>query len=163
MYTIILFAVLGCYCGIRMLGADRGERILAGFFLGLIGAAIGVLMAGLIATFVPSITVLDNETELVALKDNLSVEGSFFLGSGSFGEEMKYYYCVNTDWGYKVKSIDADRAYIRETTTEKPSKKVYGSVPTGQFASFALCLDDNKTVFCVPPGSVLKNHKIDLE
>jgi hypothetical protein len=86
MITIILGLVLGVIIG-RKLSIDS----LGLFVGGLIGALIGFLIAGLIiGPSIPSTYELEEKIELVALKDNTAIRGSFFLACGSFGEE--YYY-----------------------------------------------------------------------
>lgn len=46
--------------------------------------------------------------DIVALKDDSSMSGSFFLGSGYIGEREYYVYCADTQHGYKVDKLAAD-------------------------------------------------------
>lgn len=54
------------------------------------------------------------ENDIVLLKDNVSVDGHFFLGTGYVGSNMKYFfYCIDED-GYYLRSVGTYNTRIIE-------------------------------------------------
>jgi hypothetical protein len=109
--------------------------------------------------------------ELLSLKDNGSVGGSFFLGCGSINSEMRYY-CYVKDGKYSVaETYRISGTYILEDDSETPRIEViklkYKPItkPWIHFRreEFKRDFTPTKTVFIIPEGSLLKDFQLDAE
>lgn len=89
----------------------RGEKRLAIFMVCLLTFAIDSLAWAIYSTNVIETTQSPEivaSVDLVALQDNSSAAGSFFLGSGSLSNNNYYAFYYETDHGYKYETIDAE-------------------------------------------------------
>lgn len=102
------------------------------------------------------------DTDIYALQDNLTTEGSFFLGSGHINDELKYFYVKETDVGYTVCNVDADDSYIRYTTDRCHIERQTYEFTNGFVKLIALPMSD-RYIFHIPDGSILNNYAIDLK
>lgn len=71
--------------------------------------------------------------EIISLKDTSALDGSFFLGCGSVGEDEWYVYYTETEYGYKKNKVSADSSarpvYLKYTSEgESPRIDEYGWV-----------------------------------
>lgn len=125
-----------------------------------------------------------------ALSLNESTEGSFFLGCGTVNQEAIYYYMQDTENGFKLQSVDADSAYIKEldnneapylqidTFTDSwiatqpttlfwydPLYLLFGAAPGKSFVSGpSEAFRGNTTyTFYVPKGSIKQNYNFDSQ
>ena len=71
--------------------------------------------------------------EIISLRDTSALDGNFFLGCGSVGEDEWYVYYTETEYGYKKNKVSADNSarpvylkYISEG--ESPRIDEYGWV-----------------------------------
>ena len=100
-----------------------------------------------------------NSTEIVALQDNSSVSGSFFLGSGSVDNTDYYVFYINTETGYKREKLNADSqsnpVYIKYITSdnEVPHIDSYGINTRKTLAA-------NPRWFSVYASLIHKEHKV---
>lgn len=106
---------------------------------------------------------LEWSKNIIALKDNSSASGSFFIGSGYVNDELYYYYVSEGKHGYEMKKLEADQCYIIydnnvhsiEFWEAKSFKnKAYNifAIPTERYY-----------VFRVPEGSITNEFAVDLE
>lgn len=107
-------------------------------------------------------------TEIVNLQDNSSVNGSFFLGSGSINEESYYVYYYKTDDGfYKLGKTKTDNAKIKITNeTPRKVKKIKCITPGNLFEKYFIILPTSLTHsvhFEIPPGSIKENYNLDAK
>ena len=139
---------------------------------GSAGLAIMFFLVGILVAFILSAVWEDapveittsTDYEIVALQDNLGLQGQFFLGSGYIDNELSYAYMRYVDGcGYKAETVDASNAYI-EFTDEQP----YVSLVTYQFKDqwrnyFTIPYNYEDIFFYIPEGSILQNYNIDLK
>ena len=103
------------------------------------------------------------DVEIYALQDNITTEGSFFLGSGHIDDELKYFYVEETDLGYTIKHVDADDTYIQYTDGRCHLEK-HTYTYDGWFAqAVTMPLFGDRYVFYIPEGSVINNYSVDLK
>ena len=161
----VLF-VLSAVITVRM--AEDPDEIIGGIAMGFFSAMAFVAIGSMIVSGVlPKQYYEHSRTELVALKDNTGISGSFFLGSGNINSTMKYYYLVNSEFGLEMRSVEAGVARIQEKDDESPHlrimKKQYAD-PWIRGKIWNLCpARENIYVFVIPPDSVLRDYRVDLE
>lgn len=102
------------------------------------------------------------DIDIYALQDNLTTEGSFFLGSGHIDDELKYFYVKETDVGYTVCNVDADDSYIRYTNDRCHIEKQTYEFTNKFVAAIAIPMSD-RYIFHIPDGSILNNYAVDLK
>jgi hypothetical protein len=103
------------------------------------------------------------DTDIYALQDNITTEGSFFLGSGHIDDELKYFYVKETDIGYTVCNVDADQSYIRYTDDRCHIEKQTCAF-TNEFVNWiAFPFNDTRYIFHIPDGSIMNNYVVDLK
>lgn len=105
--------------------------------------------------------------ELVAVKDNSSINGSFFLGNGTINEDQYYYYLTETSKGIVQQKINIDKnivylRYIKEGETPRLEEQ------TTRCESDVLYFLSSWTTkteyyFYIPEGSITNDFVIDLE
>lgn len=133
--------------------------------LSLLASFIGAMIIGAIFYTPERIEVGTQTTsEIYALADNSGIEGSFFLGSGSIDEEMKYVYVVEVEGkGYKMHTIDADSAYVQYYDgTPKMVETTYW-FKSELLNFFGICPSGTEYIFYIPEGSITNSYVIDLE
>ena len=81
--------------------------------------------------------------DIMSIRRESEMEGSFFLGSGTIKDVQYYFYYQQTSLGVKLGKVEATRSYVIETDEKTPSvweikeKNSYGKpyntiyVPTG--------------------------------
>ena len=102
------------------------------------------------------------DVDIYALQDNLTTEGSFFLGSGHIDNELKYFYVKETDVGYTVCNVDADDSYIRYTTDRCHIERQTYEFTNGFVKLIAFPISD-RYIFHIPDGSIINNYAVDLK
>lgn len=119
-----------------------------------------------------------NTYDLVAIKDNTSINGSihgskYLFGGSIYGEinsSMSYSYMIKTDQGLKMCTLPCNSCYIVETDTDRPKvvikSKVEYKVKSNFYKDWLLVddyTDTNQTaVFYIPTGSIEYEYNIDL-
>ncbi|MFW6030090.1 MAG: hypothetical protein ACOCRO_07525 [Halanaerobiales bacterium] len=98
------------YCNYEGIFTGLGS----GFLIGLL--IILILISGIAF---PTKYVVTNKQPIYALDGTNSIEGSFFLGTGSVNSSMKYYYLVKEDGGYSVESVPSNRVVIYYSNTPR--------------------------------------------
>lgn len=63
---------------------------------------------------------IDKQAELVALSNQMSIQGQFFLGTGRVDGKMKYTYIKKLDQGVKLKSADAEDYIVKQKEGANP-------------------------------------------
>lgn len=100
------------------------------------------------------------------LQDGSEIEGSFFLGIGGIGENMKYtFYGEDSPGIYELKTIDAEDAKVTFTdrdpyytfTCYRDTTSVWLSVFSDDWC------DDEDITFHVPEGSIKQQYKLDAK
>lgn len=157
-----VFFIWGIVSAIRERDADNF------FFIGLLGAlASGVCVAivtAIVGACIPSSEIVYEETvtPIVALEDNVASNDTFFLGTGAVKDDVRYYYMIETERGYKLQNVAASKAYIKYDTNPRiviengcGFKHWYNNI-------WALPVHTHVTIY-VPEGTILNNYNIDLK
>lgn len=169
MLWIILGAVIGLVFGIKIAIDNYCD-----FWEGVGYAVMGIILGVAIGTMVMILSsiVTDccaektyytvQDTDIHALQDNLATEGNFFLGSGHVNEELKYFYVKETDAGYTICNIDADKAYI-QYTSDRCHLVRQSYTYNNWFVSLIAIPFQDRYIFYIPEGSIVTNYSIDLK
>jgi hypothetical protein len=116
-------------------------------------------------------TVILEEVEIIALKDQSNIDGEIFLGSGHIQENLAYVFMMKTEEGFVSDQVEIDRdnpesVIVVESDFERPrivktqkelEPKVAAIVPWLSVEEF-----DQKTIIYVPVGTVDRSFAIDL-
>lgn len=156
--SIIYYREIGCDY------IDFFSAILAAIIFGLFGAFIGAL----IAVIIPGKMIEQKETvQIVAIQDNITMNGSFFLGSGQIDGEMKYMYYYKSDNNtYKFGDIDADICSISYDSIDPRIVLTYEIKDENAFINnFTLTHKPRlvKATIYIPEGSLVSNYNLDLK
>jgi hypothetical protein len=164
MYTIILFALIG----LLFFPILNKEFDWDDFGLYFIFSVLGAFSGFIIAVALPVKYEKSSWSEkVVSLKDNTSVNGSFFLGFGQINSTMKYvYYQQNPDSTYQMWQANYYDAVIRYTSGEpkiiindyRKSKSIWNK--------FAVDINDESRqtyIFEVPQWSIKNSYELDVQ
>lgn len=106
----------------------------------------------------------DKVVKLESLKDNSTMSGSFFLGSGYLQGRMQYTYYVKENDGFKLEQIDAASATIKYTEDEPRIVTTWFRSKNFWEWGFDLFPPSPKTrVIYVPEGSIKNVYTLDAE
>lgn len=107
---------------------------------------------------------LCNEYQLQALNDNVGVGGQFYLGTGTFSDEPKYYVMIKSDTGYKMETYKINEATLIYTQAEPRIEQyeLYFTNPWVRFFCGDTSVNDYYKIY-VPEGSILNTYQVDLE
>lgn len=138
------------------------------WFISILGSlacgALTLIVATLIGTGISSNEIIYEETvmPIVALEDNMTSSGTFFLGTGTVKSDVHYYFMTETEHGYKLQNIAASKAYIKYDTEPRiviengsEFKHWYNNI-------WAFPVSTHYTIY-VPEGTILNNYNIDLK
>lgn len=141
----------------------------------LFGLVVGILSAilALLVTFVLGCGVVGccdtewvetNTTEIVALSDNVGLEGQIYLRRGYIKDKLSYYYIIDTEFGLKADSVSADKCYIKYTN-DKPYIVTYKETVKNDFVRWVFGdISNTQYTIYLPEGSVITDYyEIDLE
>ena len=102
---------------------------------------------------------------IVSLKDSSSIEGHFFLGSGSIKDKTYYvYYKKLSDTQFQMDKIETEGCIIEENSSVEPNvyfEAVYYSCPSwlAPFGEFRMA-DRNRKII-VPKGTIIRQFKLE--
>ena len=105
---------------------------------------------------------IESSHNIVALKDNPDVTGSFFLFSGYEEEELYYYYAEETELGIKTKKVNADDVYIIYDNEPRIEEYYAKKFKHWWHYIYAFPSDYYYKIY-VPDGTVTTDFEIDLE
>lgn len=127
---------------------------------------ISMLGAGVMSVWADTEWVETNQVEVMAVADNVGIEGQVYLYRGYIEDTLSYYYIAETEFGLKTFSANADDSYINYTN-KRPYVIVYEEKYTNEFLSWMFFTDSTgaqRYVFYLPEGSVITDsYEIDLE
>jgi hypothetical protein len=134
----------------------------------LIGVFVGVMLllcsSIICAPLVETEHVKVKTTEIVALKDNNELSGSFFLGSGCVDENTRYYYMENTERGKRMRDISAENAYLNESNSETPRIETYQSEWKNKaWNLIAFPSEGGYYKIYIPENSIITDFEVDME
>ena len=172
MWTVYILVGLTGLLAIRgMLRHDKDDySINSVSFWKLTVVTIGVMsfvfiISLIIALIIPCKTYMaKHEYKIIALQDNASVEGNFFLGIGSVNGTMKYFMYV--DYGDHVKMETLSTSCTKIKYSNKPYLEIQqrSKVPRAFRNNFALLFNDHEefTIY-VPYGTIKQNFTLDAK
>tara|TARA_R110000744_G_scaffold378044_1_gene493705 strand:+ start:547 stop:1062 length:516 start_codon:yes stop_codon:yes gene_type:complete len=171
MYTIILFALIGFCIFIitELIDYKKGYGLDIDFSLCFFTSFIFVFIGLIIAIALPvKYEESSWDEEIVSLKDNTSISGNFFLGSGMINGTMRYvYYQKNQDETYKMWQTEYYRASIRYTNNTPKIVIIDKRESKSLWNKFALDPLNNESyqnyIFEVPKGSIEKDYNLDAQ
>ena len=138
---------------------------LGGEFLSIVfSCLITIVAGGFVGLFFEPVSYTQTEIPLIALKDNSTIDGSFFLGCGSVESETQYSYAIDTEFGIEIKTLSADEKiyfkYDEGTPALITSKPVYSTLAEW----ISMPFDSIIYTFRIPnKGSIINEYEIDLE
>ena len=121
-----VFLVCGVLVALVSIGENRGWFWCDTSGLGVVGLIFGIMaLISLICcvSLYPSYATSYNILlyEIVSIRNEDSIEGSFFLGSGTLNDKT-YYVCYSkTNKGYKLEKLETDKSYVIEDNDKTPS------------------------------------------
>jgi hypothetical protein len=146
---------------------DLADKIAYSFIALLVSVIaatlVWLLSSGIVSTCVEIKYDKVSDTQIIALKDNQNVSGSFYIMGGYVDEELYYYYATETEFGYKTEKISSDNTYIKYTN-EKPHIEKY----SGDFANdiwywLATPLVSDRYIIYCPENTITTEYVVDLE
>ena len=144
--------------------------IIDGFFTWLNFTFFGVLISMVIASFIGicvedhNVGTLVQKTNIVALKDNIDIEGNKFLLHTNIDSEIYYYYLKDTRYGYLMDKIPAKTTYVRcDSNNYRIEEYGYYGFDNNIFWWFALPMRDREYIVYIPEQSIVYDYEIDLE
>lgn len=158
---LLIFVILGIIISYKCEGDldNIWFGAIVGMLLGLIPSVFigGIISIQLFGTIPLECSYSQN---LVALKDNSSISGSFFLGYGDINSEMNYVYAVESEKGITTVTIDQDKYKVYIKYTDGQPYVEYWDAPEDLWR---LSAEYPYYVFYIPNGSVINAYEIDLE
>ena len=165
---VLIGVIYGIYEGWDFWG-KVGSSLFFSFLIGMIGLSLGVgvgLIGGLCCDTTTGPITVQETTQLIAMKDNIGIEGYHFLTSGYVEDELKYYYIYEDGQrGMTTGNVKADRAYIKYIAEGKtPYMEKWEQTTANKVADWLFMPDETYYTFYLPEGSVIENYySVDLE
>lgn len=159
MLTILLCAFLGLIIGV-VLDIFVFEYVECKLLFICGFALIGVFIAGIVGSSLDY--EIKTETEYIySLKDSSSVDGDFFLGSGSVNDNLEYRYFIKSDDNSLIyDSISADKVQIK--FDDLPRIEKYKNV--SKYSAWVIVPScEKKDTLFIPKNSVIQDISVDLE
>ncbi|MDO4966753.1 MAG: hypothetical protein Q4E51_08615 [Lachnospiraceae bacterium] len=144
-------------------GLPDGDQVFGAIVSVIITFIISFLIF-MIASVIPGEGhVLDVKSKnLYALQDNVDINGSYFLGCGSTGRNLEYYYVYMTeDGGYKTDKISAENITVYYTDEDYRIDTVYFEFDNIVHRFLGAGYTEYRAY--IPRGSILQNYLIDLQ
>ena len=144
---------------------DFGEKMIFIFFDLMAAFVVAIILTFTCGIFIPESQkelYIVQEQNIYSLKDNLGIEGKFVLGCGNIESELKYYFMIKEDFGYKVENASMDETNISEVDTV-PRYIIYGKQYKNKFLCLIAIDSFEKNVLEVPKGTIKIDYKVDLE
>lgn len=163
--VIIVFVVFFIYGIVFSIRERDWEYVwLISIAASLLCGALTLIITAIVGTCISSSEIVYEETvtPIVALEDNVTSRGQFFLGTGTSKSDVYYYYMIDTERGYVMQNIKASNAYIKYDANPRiviengcGFKHWYNNI-------WAFPISTRYTIY-VPEGTILNNYNIDLK
>lgn len=147
---------------------DFFDKIMISFLtLGCTALVVGVfcfILLGLSSAFAESSYIKTSESKIIALQDNSSAVGSFFLGSGIVEGSMQYTYMTKENEEMQMHTLKIDEAtliYSSEPRIEK-YEKIFDSKVI-RFLFGRQPIGDTVYKLYIPEGTVKESYNVDLK
>lgn len=163
MYIILIVLALFVIGGACLAYYDEFiDAIFGGLMGGLVGLIPSFIIGGIISILIfgTAPCELQYQQNLVAMKDNTAITGSFFLGTGHIDSKMNYVYAVETDKGIMTKTLEqkSNTVYIQYTDGQ-PYMEYWAGTSDG----WRMPETSAYYIFYLPEGTVINTFEIDLE
>lgn len=169
MYTIIICAVIFSAMAAILFLSERWMEDFIDFLLVSIGVTlaflIGAAVGFAISLCLPKDYVYEKATfELESIKDNSSISGSFFLGSGNINGTMSYaFYYKNSDNEYRLQTVQSDKAVIIYTDSIPVLEEYTLRMVKNNWSILGMYDGRKEYKFKIPPGSIKNSFNLDSE
>lgn len=164
--TVAVFAITLIGFGVSYGYGDFEDFIFA-FIQAVIYSVVVFFIVGFGGIFPSSSPVKHSETEITALKDNPSTNGSFFLGTGYVSSNQYYFYIEQTEKGKKMQKVSVSESYVNEVEGVKPKVETYWKKYNSKIARFMYgdyaIFSSDEYIFYVPKDTVTNEFNIDME
>lgn len=129
------------------------------------GAITGIITISACALDAPTERTVVSSTDLRALKDNSSITGHTFLGSGGVDNTLQYYYLIEEKGkGIVMQKQDANYSYLNYIPTgETPRVEHVHEDFTNPILRFFTFKKNCYYSFYIPEGSIDELYQVDLE
>lgn len=166
MITIIICMVIVAVLFIIWWKNNESDLFLL-VILTVLGLTLGAIPGMILCVCLPTPTIDKVVTHnLISLKDNNSISGSFFLGSGIINNEMRYSYYYNCgNDNYKLTSVSANNTYVKYTKDKPRIEYHYKEINSkSNWKYFSNLLSDGGYyIIYIPEGSIKYNFVLDAE
>ena len=99
---------------------------------------------------------------ILSIKDNSSITGSWSLFSGQIEEIDYYFYWVKTEKGNTREKVEADSVYIVEQDIEQPHYEKYESICKTLDNNETTCLwEEDYYIFYVPKNTIKYDYSLE--
>lgn len=161
--TIIAIIVLIVSTVLDFSYYDFLENLALASLRGLIIFFIWILLTGLWLCTGKKIDEKIIETKnILSIKDNSSITGSWSLFSGKIEEIDYYFYWVKTEKGNTREKAEADSVYIVEQDIEQPYYKKYESICKTLDNFETTCLwEEDYYIFYVPKNTIKYDYSLE--
>ncbi|MEK4824508.1 hypothetical protein NSS71_08115 [Niallia sp. FSL W8-0951] len=142
------------------------DEIIEAFIGGALLSLLYCVILFVIVMFLPYTYTQSHSFEIYALKDNSSINGRFFLGTGNVDGNQVYSFIKKEDGGKKVSSISVDSAIVYEGENESPRIDAYDPHIKSKIARKLfgdMAFGDSKYKIYIPDNSMINEYKVDME
>lgn len=164
--AIFIMGICLIYGIIEYINWGGFDEIIEALIGGVLFSFLYCVILFVIVMFLPYTYTQSHSFEIYALKDNSSINGSFFLGTGSVDGNQVYSFIKEEDGGKKVSSISVDSAIIYEGEDGSPRIDVYdphikNKIVRKLFGD--MTFGDSKYKIYIPDNSMINEYNVDLE
>lgn len=161
--TVILIAIFIILVIQEFLDFDFFDAILFSIFIGFIMFLLWVLLVTIWLCIGEKTEEKVIETkDILSIKDNSSITGSWSLFSGKIEEIDYYFYWVETEKGNTREKVEADSVYIVEQDIEQPYYKKYESICKTLDNFETTCLwEEDYYIFYVPKNTIKYDYSLE--
>lgn len=172
---IVYVGILGLIIGFIMLAYAESDAligVLGGIAGGLIGVLIGLVVWLFGCMFItcapePGDKVITESYDLIAVRDDYGIEGSFYLGRGLIDSELQYVYAIDGPEGIEVITDNSENIFLKEIEDGETCRmeswyKPIKLNPVVEHLWGEFHAESGKT-FYVPKATVEEIYSVDLQ
>ncbi len=106
---------------------------------------------------------IDTRESIYSAKDNMATKGSFSLGSGTIGSELKYFFYTKKENGALVQSSVPGSSEVYEDSTPESAHVHCWTTRYTNFIGYEWVGGNKQCALHVPKDTVITGSKFDLE
>ena len=172
---LVYIAIIGTIIGFIVGYCDYGDiwdGIIGSLVFSFIGLIVGLMVLLVGTSFYDSVPAENRETiivedhELIALRDNFNTEGRGFVFSSYINEDLYYVYLYEGSRGITSGKVRTENTYIKylENEDETPYILECKEQHKSQFLNNLWLWGETYYTIHLPQGSVIENvYEVDLE